>query len=175
MTAAAVDTAIVVDTAVVLLRVVVGLTLAAHGYNHLWGRGGLAGTTHWFGSLGLRPPKLHAVLSGVGELAAGLALTIGLFTPLAAAFIVGAMVIAGVTAHRRNGFFVFKDGYEYVLMISVVCAVIGLLGPGTASVDRLLGIDIAGPVGLAIVVGLGVLGAAVLLVATWRPARSLSS
>jgi putative oxidoreductase len=164
-----------VDTAVALLRLVVGLTLVAHGYNHLWGRGGLAGTTRWFGSLGLRPPKLHAVLSGAGELGAGSALVIGLLTPMAAAFVVGAMVIAGVTAHRRNGFFIFKDGYEYVLMISVVCAVIGLLGPGTASVDRLLGIDVAGVIGLVIVVGLGVLGAAVLLVATWRPARSPSS
>ncbi|MGH3934610.1 MAG: DoxX family protein [Pseudonocardiaceae bacterium] len=162
-----------VDTAVVLLRVVVGLTLMAHGYNHLWGRGGLAGTARWFDSLGLRPPKLHAALSGAGELTAGAALAIGLFTPLAAAFVVGTMVTAGIAAHRRNGFFIFKDGYEYVLMIGVVCAVIGLLGPGTASVDRLLGIDqrLSGAVGLALTVGLGVLGAALLLVATWRPAR----
>jgi putative oxidoreductase len=161
------------DTAVALLRVVVGLTMVAHGYNHLWGGGGLAGTARWFGSLGLRPPKLHAVLSGAGELAAGSALAIGLFTPLAAAFVLGAMVIAGVTAHRRNGFFVFKDGYEYVLMIGVVCAVVGLLGPGAASVDRLLGIDgaLGGTVGLAVTVGLGLLGAVVLLAATWRPSR----
>lgn len=165
----------VVDTAVALLRLVVGLTMVAHGYNHLWGGGGLAGTTRWFGSLGLRPPKLHAVLSGAGELAAGAALAIGLLTPLAAAFVLGAMVIAGVTAHRRNGFFVFRDGYEYVLLIGVVCAVIGLLGPGSASVDRLLGVDVAGAVGVAIVVGLGLLGAAVLLAATWRPTRSLSA
>lgn len=165
-----------VDTAVVLLRVVVGLTLVAHGYNHLWGRGGLAGTARWFSSLGLRPPKLHAVLSGAGELAAGSALAIGLLTPLAAAFVVGTMVVAGITAHRPNGFFVFKEGYEYVLMIGVVCAVIGLLGPGAASVDRLLGIDAAlgGAVGVALTVGLGVVGAAVLLAATWRPARSPS-
>ncbi len=165
-----------VDTAVVLLRVVVGLTLVAHGYNHLWGRGGLAGTARWFSSLGLRPPKLHAVLSGAGELAAGSALAIGLLTPLAAAFVVGTMVVAGITAHRPNGFFVFKEGYEYVLMIGVVCAVIGLLGPGTASVDRLLGIDAAldGAVGLALTVGLGVVGAAVLLAATWRPTGSRS-
>jgi putative oxidoreductase len=165
-----------VDTGVALLRVVLGLTMVAHGYNHLWGGGGLAGTARWFGSLGMRPPRLHAVLSGAGELAAGFALTIGLLTPLAAAFVVGTMVVAGITAHRPNGFFVFKDGYEYVLMIGVVCAVIGLLGPGTASVDRLLGIDkaLAGVVGLALTVGLGVVGAAVLLAVTWRPARSHS-
>ena len=161
----------VVDTAAMLLRLVVGLTVLAHGYNHLFGGGGLAGTTRWFGSLGLRPPKLHAVLSGVGELIAGAALAIGLLTPLAAAFIVGAMMIAGITVHRRNGFFVFRDGYEYVLMIGVVCAVIGLLGPGAASVDRVLGIDVWGGAGLALVVGLGVLGATTLLALTWRPAR----
>lgn len=163
-----------VDVASALLRVVVGLTVLAHGYNHVWGGGGLAGTTRWFGSLGLRPPKLHAVLSGVGELAAGSALAIGLLTPLAAAFVVGTMVVAGITHHRVNGFFVFKEGYEYVLMIGAVCAAIGLLGPGAASVDRLLGIAVAGPVGLAVVVGVGVLGAAVLLAATWRPNRSMS-
>ncbi|MGH3821692.1 MAG: DoxX family protein [Pseudonocardiaceae bacterium] len=162
-----------VDIAILLLRVVVGLTLVAHGYNHVWGSGGLTGTTRWFGSLGLRPPKLHAVVSGAGELAAGSSLGIGFLTAPAAAFVVGAMVVAGIAAHRPNGFFVFRDGYEYVLMIGVVCAVIGLLGPGAASVDRLLGTDVAGAIGLAIVVGGGVLGAAVLLAATWRPARSL--
>lgn len=83
------------------------------------------------------------------------------------------MVIAAITVHRRNGFFIFKEGYEYVLMVSVVCAAIGLLGPGAAWVDRLLGIDVAGVLGLVIVVGLGILGATVLLAATWRPARSL--
>ncbi|MGH4026494.1 MAG: DoxX family protein [Pseudonocardiaceae bacterium] len=161
----------VVDTAALLLRLVVGLTMVAHGYNHLWGGGGLAGTARWFGSMGLRPPKLHAVLSGVGEIAAGAALAIGLLTPLAAAFVVGTMVVAGVTTHRRNGFFVFKEGYEYVLMIAVVCAVIGLLGPGFASVDQLLGLAAVfdGATGLVLTAGLGVLGAAALLVATWRP------
>ena len=164
----------VVDTAVLLLRIVVGLTMVAHGYNHLRS---LEGTAQWFGSLGMRPPKLHAMLSGVGELAAGAALTIGLLTPLAAAFVVGTMVVAGVTTHRDNGFFVFKSGYEYVLMIAVVCAVIGLLGPGVASVDALLGLDTAldGTVGLLLAAGLGVVGAVVLLAATWRPVRKPAS
>ena len=167
----------VVDTAALLLRVTVGLTMVAHGYNHLWGGGGLAGTARWFGSLGMRPPKLHAMLSGVGEIAAGTALTIGLLTPLAAAFVVGTMVVAGVAAHRAKGFFVFKDGYEYVLMIAVVCAVIGLLGPGAASVDALFGLDTAldGAVGLLLAAGLGVAGAAALLAATWRPVRDPAS
>ncbi|HEY6423450.1 MAG TPA: DoxX family protein, partial [Pseudonocardiaceae bacterium] len=129
------------DIAVVLLRLAVGLTMVAHGYNHLWGGGGLAGTARWFGSVGLRPPKLHAVLSGAGELAAGSALVIGLLTPLAAAFVLGTMVIAGITVHRRNGFFVFKEGYEYVLMIAVIAVAVAILGPGKYSFDHAFGFD----------------------------------
>lgn len=92
-----------VDIAAALLRFVAGLAGGARVQPSV-GPGGLAGTTRWFGSLGLRPPKLHAVLSGVRELAVGTALAIRLLTPLTAAFVVGTMVAAGVTAHRRNGF-----------------------------------------------------------------------
>lgn len=160
-----------VDIAVLLIRIAVGGTMIAHGYHHLWGGGGIAGTTRWFAALGMRPARLHAVLSGVGELTAGAALVIGLLTPLAAAFVVGTMVVAGVTAHRRNGFFVFRDGYEYVLLIAVVCAGIGLTGPGAISVDAAIGWPgwLSGGVGVAIAAGGGVLGAVGLLAATWRP------
>ncbi|HEX3786225.1 MAG TPA: DoxX family protein [Pseudonocardiaceae bacterium] len=161
------------DTASLVLRLVVGLTMAAHGYNHLLGGGGVAGTTRWFASMGLRPARVHAVLSGAGELACGGGLVIGLLTPFCAAFVVGTMVVAGVAVHRTNGFFVFKDGVEYVLVLAVVCVVLGLLGPGVGSVDHLLGLDTAldGGIGAAIAGGAGILGAAALLAACWRPAR----
>jgi putative oxidoreductase len=162
-----------IDTAALLVRLVVGATMGAHGYNHLWGGGGVDGTARWFSSLGMRPARLHAILSGAGELAAGAALVLGLFTPLAAAFVVGTMAVAGITAHRANGFFVFKDGYEYVLMIAVICAALALVGPGRVSLDHAIGWDgdLAGGAGLAIAAGGGLLGAVVLLGATWRPAR----
>jgi putative oxidoreductase len=162
------------DTAALLVRLVVGATMAAHGYNHLWGGGGVDGTARWFASLGMRPARLHAVLSGAGELAAGAALAAGFLTPLAAAFVVGTMAVAGITAHRANGFFVFKDGYEYVLMIAVVCAALALAGPGGFSLDHAFGWDgvLSGGAGLAIAAGGGVLGAVALLAATWRPQRT---
>jgi putative oxidoreductase len=163
-----------VDVAALVLRLVVGLTMAAHGYNHVFGGGGLAGTTRWFASMGLRPARVHAVVSGAGELACGLGLVIGLLTPLCAAFVVGTMTVAGVAVHRTNGYFVFKDGFEYVLVLAVVCVVVGLLGPGVVSVDHLLGIDtdLDGGVGAAIAGGAGLLGAAVLLAVCWRPERT---
>ncbi|MBE8516985.1 DoxX family protein [Amycolatopsis sp. H6(2020)] len=161
------------DTAALLVRLVVGTTMAVHGYNHLWGGGGVDGTARWFASLGMRPARLHAVLSGAGELAAGAALAAGLLTPLAAAFVIGTMAVAGVTAHRNNGFFVFKDGYEYVLMIAVVCAALALVGPGGFSLDRAFGWDgvLTGGAGFGIAAGGGLAGAVLLLAATWRPGR----
>jgi putative oxidoreductase len=83
------------------------------------------------------------------------------------------MVVAGVTAHRRNGFFIFKpgQGYEYVLMIAAVCAAIGILGPGKASLDHAIGIDLDGWPGGLVTLLLGVGGAAGLLGAAWRPER----
>ncbi|WP_371541657.1 DoxX family protein [Streptomyces sp. NBC_00554] len=164
------------DTAVLVLRAVAGLTMVAHGYHHVLGGGGLAGTSRWFASMGLRPPRVHALLSGAGELACGLGLLAGLLTPLCAAFVVGTMTVAGVAVHRPNGFFVFKDGYEYVLLLAVVSVVIGLLGPGRVSVDHALGIDDAldGGVGAALAGGVGILGAALLLALCWRPGTTRS-
>ncbi|MFE4963761.1 DoxX family protein [Streptomyces sp. NPDC056660] len=162
------------DTAALILRVVAGLTMAAHGYNHVLGGGGLAGTTRWFAAMGLRPARMHALLSGAGELACGTGLLIGLLAPLCAAFIVGTMAVAGIAVHRKNGFFVFKDGYEYVLLLAVVSVVIGVLGPGRISVDHVLGLDdpLDGAAGAALAAGAGLLGAALLLAVCWRPARA---
>lgn len=160
-----------VEVASLVLRVLLGLTMMAHGYNHVLGPGGINGTARWFGSMGLRPPRLHAMLSGFGELAAGFALIAGLFTPFASAFVVGTMLVAGVIAHRSNGFFVFKDGYEYVLILAVVALCVALIGAGTLSLDHVFGISrhLDGLVGAVIAGGLGLLGAATLLAAFWRP------
>ncbi|WP_045877151.1 DoxX family protein [Pseudofrankia sp. DC12] len=161
------------DTADLVLRIVVGLTIVAHGYNHIFGPGGINGTAGWFASMGLKPGIVHAWASGLMELAAGVGLAAGFLTPLSAGAIIGIMIVAGMTAHRKNGFFIFKpgQGYEYVLMIAVVCAAIATFGPGYASIDHLATIDdnLDGWLGGLIAVGMGVLGAAALLGSSWRP------
>ena len=45
---------------VLVLRLVFGLFLAYHGYNKVFGGGGLAGTARWFGSIGMRWPQWQA-------------------------------------------------------------------------------------------------------------------
>ncbi|HUR50644.1 MAG TPA: DoxX family protein [Mycobacteriales bacterium] len=161
------------DTVAVLLRVALGVVMLAHGWNHLLGPGGVEGTARWFGSMGLRPPKVHALASGLTELGAGSALLLGLLTSLQCGAVVGIMSVAFVTAHRTNGFFVFRpgQGYEYVAVLAVVASALAVLGPGGLSVDHALGIDDAldGGVGLALSAGLGLVSAAGLLAAFWRP------
>jgi putative oxidoreductase len=157
------------------LRAVLGVTMLAHGYNHWRGPGGLAGTTRWFGGIGLRPARLHALASVLVEFAAGVALLIGLLTPLAAGAVIGTMVVAGIAAHRGNGFFVFKDGFEYVLMIAIVCACLAALGPGALALDHALGIVLDGAAGAAIAAAAGLGGGLGLLAACWRPGRTAAS
>jgi putative oxidoreductase len=77
---------------------------------------------------------------------------------------------------RQNGFFVFKDGYEYVLMLSVVCLALATLGPGRFSVDSALGISVTGWAGGGIALGVAVVATAGLLATFYRPApRSASA
>jgi putative oxidoreductase len=163
------------DTASLIIRLVVGLTIIAHGYNHIFGAGGIKGTAGWFASMGLKPGIVHAWTSGLLEIAAGAGLAAGFLTPLSAGALTGIMTVAGITAHRKNGFFIFKpgQGYEYVLMIAAICVGIAILGPGYASLDHALGIDtdLDGWTGGLIALILGVGGAALLLATSWRPER----
>jgi putative oxidoreductase len=160
-----------VNIATLILRLVVGGTMMAHGWNHAFGGGKLPGTARWFESIGIRPGRLHALFATATELGAGALLVLGLLTPLAAAGVVGTMVVALVANHAKNGFFIFRpgEGYEYVLMITLVSCAIGALGGGGWSLDHVAGFSVTGWIGLAIAVVAGGGGAALLLVTSWRP------
>lgn len=167
---------VVFDTALLVVRVTFGVFFALHGLNKV--RGGLAGTARWFAGIGMKWPTWQARLAAATEIGAGLALAAGLLTPLAAAGMVGTMVVATWAAHRDNGFFIFNEGqgWEYCVSIAVVAAALGTLGPGRYSLDHALGLSLhsalSGWSGAVIAVGLGV-GAGVLQLATsYRPGRS---
>jgi putative oxidoreductase len=155
--------------ALLLVRVVVGITMIAHGLNHWLGGGRIEGTARWFSGLGLRHGRLQAWMSVVTEIGAGALLVVGLLTPLACAAVISVMLIAGVLAHRPNGFFVFKDGYEYVLVLAVTSLALAMLGPGRLSVDDAAGIDVTGWAGGGIALGVAVASTAGMLALFWRP------
>ena len=160
------------DLGVALVRAALAVVFLAHGWNHVFGGGRIPGTARWFESLGIRPGVVHAWTASLTELGAGALVLVGLATPVACAGIVGTMVVALVTNHMRNGFFIFRpgEGYEYVLTLAVVAAGLACLGPGAWSLDRTLGwFDRPGWWGLAIVGVVGLGGSAALLAACWRP------
>jgi putative oxidoreductase len=124
-----------------LIRVVFGLTLAAHGSQKLFGSfggGGPAGTTTFFRSLGFRTPLLMAVVAGLGELAGGLLFAFGLLTPLAALILTVVMLNAIATVHWKKGFFNSAGGYEFNLAILATAVAITAIGPGRYSLDSAL-------------------------------------
>lgn len=145
------------DIGLLLIRIVVGLTMAAHGSQKLFGLfggHGLSGTGAFLESLGFRPGRRHAEIAGATELGCGLMLATGTLTPFASAGFIGLMVVAAMTAHRRS-FFVTSGGFEYNLVLGSVAAGLAFTGPGLVSVDRLLDLEMRG-VGwglLAVVVG----------------------
>lgn len=160
------------DAVTTLLRVVLGITFIAHGRNHGWGAGGLDGTARWFESIGLRPARLHATVSAYMEVAAGIALVVGFLVPFAAAAGIGTMAVAFVTVHRKNGFFIFSEGYEYVLVLTTGLVALAILGPGRLSLDHAFGIDLDGVWYGVAALSAGCLGAAALLITSWRPPKS---
>ena len=164
-----------IDVALLLLRCALGGVMLAHGINHIFGGGKIAGTGRWFESLGMRPGWLHAWLASLTEIGAGMLLVLGLFTPLGAAGAVGVMVVAWITNHLRNGFFIFRkgEGWEYVMTLTVVGIAVGTVGPGTWSLDEAFDVrdDVIGTTGLLITAIAGIGGALLLLAVFWRPPR----
>src|SRR5947208_8594883 len=129
-----------VDISSLLLRIVLGITMLAHGYNHAFGGGKLPGTARWFESIGIRPGRVHALFATLTELGVAPLLFLGLLTPLAAAGCLGVMLVALIANHLKNGYFIFRpgEGYEYVLFIAWSSLALSALGAGRWSIDRLL-------------------------------------
>ena len=159
------------DLGPLVLRIIFGVFLAYHGYNKVFGAGGLKGTARWFGSIGMKWPRWQARIAAATEVGAGLMLAAGLITPLAAAGMIGIMVVAIVVEHWKVGFFVFKpnQGWEYCASIAVVALVVGMIGPGRWSLDHAAGIEWTGWTGALIAAAAGIGGAVAQLAISYRP------
>jgi putative oxidoreductase len=159
------------NVGLLILRLVLGLTLAAHGLNKFFGGGRIPGTARWFESIGMKPGKFHAAVAATTEVSAGLGLAAGLLTPIPAAGFVSLMLVAAWTVHRPNGFFIVKEGWEYNLVLAVSAVVVATLGAGKYSLDWLIfGHNwLEGWPGLLLSVLLGLAGAIGQLLIFYRP------
>ncbi len=158
------------DFAALTLRLAIGPMLVAHGCNKLFGKGGIEGTQRWFAGLGLRPAWLHARLAAATEIGSGTLLALGALGPLPNMAVVGLMATAAATDHRGKGFFVFKGGWEYVAVVGAGATALAGLGNGRWSLDHLLGRRRpTGPKVALATAGAGLVNAAALLAACYRP------
>jgi putative oxidoreductase len=147
-----------------ILRLVVGLTLAGHGAQKLfgwWGGPGMNGWTQIVQRLRIRPAGPWAWVAALAEFGGGIFLALGLLTPLAALAIAGSMLVAIVTVHLAKGFWNGKGGYEFNLTLLAAVIALTLTGPGTYSLDQALGIRLPEPLtvivaGIALIVGVAV-------------------
>ncbi len=165
-----------IDIALLILRLVVGLLLAAHGAQKLFGwfgGYGFRGTSGWIASLGLKPAGFWTLAAGLGELVGGLLLALGLLTPLGAIAASATMVMAIILAHWPK-VFASENGFELPLVLLAASVTIALTGPGAYSLDAVLGLSIpAAVIGVAAV--LAVLGILVALVSRTAPAAQATN
>ena len=147
-----------------VLRLVIGLTVAAHGAQKLFGWWGGPGMKNWTGAMTrmrIRPAAPWAWISALGELLGGLGLAAGLLIPLPNLAIAGAMLVAIALVHWPKGFWNSKGGFEFNLSILGAIAAIALAGAGADSLDAVLRIRLPEPFTLiagavAMLIGVGV-------------------
>ncbi len=164
------------NAALLLLRITLSLVVLGHGIQKVsfrLGGGGLAKEAAILTHDGVRGGRISAAASGVTQIGAGLICGLGILTPLAAAGIIGVMVVASSTKFK-NGFWVQNDGIEFPLFLVFAATILALAGPGAWSLDHLASIHrtIATSVGA---IGLGVVsGSASVPLLKQRPSRSKS-
>lgn len=125
----------------VLLRVPVGMVLAAHGAQKLFGwfgGYGLEATGQWMASIGLEPGLLMATLAGSAEFFGGIVLMLGLLTRPAALLAAFTMLVAMIVVHAANGFFMSSNGIEYSMILLFASLSLMASGAGRFSLDSIL-------------------------------------
>lgn len=123
------------------VRLGLGTIFIAHGAQKLFGwfgGYGLEATGQWMDSIGLAPGYWMALAAGSAEFFGGLLIVLGLLTRAAALSAVATMIVAIVSVHLANGFFMSNNGYEFALALLLMAAALVLHGSGNVSLDRVL-------------------------------------
>jgi putative oxidoreductase len=148
-----------------IIRLVLGLTVAAHGAQKLFGwfgGSGLEGFGKVMERLDIRPARPFALLAGLGEFGGGLFVALGFLSPMGPLIVIGAMAVAILTVHLSKGFFNSSGGYEFPLLIFATSLALSIMGPGPYSLDSALRLSLPEPaawIGFALLSAGGVVAA----------------
>lgn len=126
------------DAAILLARVGFGVVFAAHGWQKFFTLG-LARVGEQFAGFGVPQPHVTAAVVAGVELVAGIALAVGILTPLAGILLAVDMAGAFYFVHATNGPFVTQNGWELVVALGVGALLVAGVGAGRFSIDRALG------------------------------------
>jgi putative oxidoreductase len=116
-----------------VLRVVVGVIFAMHGYQKLTMMG-VPGVSGFLTMLGFPMPDVFAVLLIAAELGGGILLILGLWTHWTAKILAFVALVALATVHLSKGFFL--PGYEFILLILAASVSVMITGAGKYSLDH---------------------------------------
>ena len=126
-----------------------------------FGGPGIDAIGQFFVVLGFSARRRHALMAGLAETGGGLFLALGFLTP---AVLFSVMLVAALSVHVKNGFFITNGGYEYTLVLGVAASTFAFTGPGSLSVDALAGYSVSGALcGVAALI-VGVLGGVIPLI-----------
>lgn len=129
-----------------IARLTLGLVMFPHGAQKMlgwFGGYGFTGTMGFFTGT-MHIPALFALLAILAEFAGSLGLIVGLFSRVAAFGIACNMVVAILTVHIANGFFMNwfgaqkGEGYEYHLLAIGLALIVIVSGSGAASLDSVI-------------------------------------
>ena len=166
------------DAALLFVRLVLGLSLAAHGTQKLFawfGGYGLAGTGGFFENLGFRPGRLFALFAGLSETIGGLLVVLGLGGAVGPAMIVVVMLVAIFTVHLSKGFFITSGGWELNSAYIALSVALAYVGFGAYALDSMFGFTLlSSPQWASILMGAAVV-LTVLNLLVRRPAPQQSS
>lgn len=150
-----------------IVRLALGLAIAAHGAQKLFGwfgGYGIAGTGGFFESLGFRPGKLFAAAAGASEFFGGVLIALGLFGAVGPMLVLSTMLVAMLSVHVKNGFWATNNGIEVPFIYATGAVTLAFAGFGAISLDALLGIALTSQP--AVIWGLLALGVAGALLTT---------